>query len=82
MGMTPCDLNDNLDCSDDIHQGKFSIIYASAEAAVDKINASIIDEKQKIRYLVRFISSTTLHREISSKGRTEIVASFKLKPLK
>ena len=35
MGMTACDLNDNLDCSGDIHQGKFSIIYASAEAAVD-----------------------------------------------
>ena len=38
MGMTACDLNKNLDCLDDIHQGKFNIIYASdsAEAAMDK----------------------------------------------
>ena len=36
MGMTACDLNENLDCLDDIHQGKFNIIYASAEAALDK----------------------------------------------
>ena len=35
MGMTACDLNDNLDCSGDINQEKFSIIYASADAAVD-----------------------------------------------
>ena len=35
MGMTACDLNGNLHCSDEIHQGKFSIIYASAEAAMD-----------------------------------------------
>ena len=34
MGMTACDLNENLDCLDDIHQGKFNIICASAEAAV------------------------------------------------
>ena len=34
MGMTACDLNENLDCLDDIHQGKFNIIYASAKAAV------------------------------------------------
>ena len=34
--MTACDLNENLDCLDDIHQGKFNIIYASAEAALDK----------------------------------------------
>ena len=26
MGMTARDLNENLDCLDDIHQGKFSII--------------------------------------------------------
>ena len=36
MGMTACDLNENLDCLDDIHQGKFNIIYVSAEAALDK----------------------------------------------
>ena len=35
MGMTACDLNENLD-SFDIDQGKFNIIYASAEAAMDK----------------------------------------------
>ena len=35
VGMTACDLNENLDCLDDIHQGKFNIIYASAEAAMD-----------------------------------------------
>ena len=35
MGMTACDLNENLDCLDDIHQGKFNIIYASAEAVMD-----------------------------------------------
>ena len=29
MGMTVCDLNDNLDCLDDIHQGKLgnSILF-------------------------------------------------------
>lgn len=36
MGMTACDLNEKLNCLDDIHQGQFNIIYASAEAAMDK----------------------------------------------
>ena len=36
MGMTACDLTEKLDCLDDIHQGKFNIVYASAEAAMDK----------------------------------------------
>ena len=36
MGMTACDLHKNLDCLDDIHRGKFNIILAPAEAAVDK----------------------------------------------
>ena len=36
MRMTACDLNESLDCFDDIHQGKFNIIYASAEAAMEK----------------------------------------------
>lgn len=36
MGMTACDLYENLDCLDDIHEGKFNIIYVSAEAALDK----------------------------------------------
>ena len=36
MGMTACDLTEKLDCLDDIHQGKFNIVYASAEAALDK----------------------------------------------
>ena len=36
IGMTACDLNENLDCLDDIHEGKFNIIYVSAEAALDK----------------------------------------------
>ena len=36
--MTACDLNENLVCLDNIHQGKFKliIIYASAETAMDK----------------------------------------------
>ena len=34
MGMTACDLNENLDCLDDIHQGNFNTIYVSAEAAM------------------------------------------------
>ena len=36
MRMTACDLNESLDCLDDIHQGKFNIIYESAEAAMEK----------------------------------------------
>ena len=36
MGKTACDLNENLDCLDNIHQGKFNIIYVSAEPALDK----------------------------------------------
>ena len=35
MGMTACDLNENLDCLDDIHGRKFNIIYASAEGAMN-----------------------------------------------
>ena len=35
MGLTACDFNENLDCLDDIHQGKFSVIYTLAGAAVD-----------------------------------------------
>ena len=38
MEMTACGLNKILDCLDDIHQGKFNIIYASAEAAIDIIH--------------------------------------------
>ena len=34
--MTTCDLIEIVDCLDDIHQGKFNIIYASAEALMDK----------------------------------------------
>ena len=34
--MTACGLNESLDCLDDIHQGKFIIIYALAEAAMEK----------------------------------------------
>ena len=36
MRMTACGLNESLDCLDDIHQGKFNIIYASAEATMEK----------------------------------------------
>ena len=36
MGMTACDLNEKLDCLEEIHQGKYHIVYASAEAAMDK----------------------------------------------
>jgi len=36
MGMTACDLNEKLNCLEEIHQGKFNVIYASAEAAMDK----------------------------------------------
>lgn len=36
MGMTTCDLNEKLDCLEEIHQGKYRIVYASAEAAMDK----------------------------------------------
>ena len=35
MGMTASDITENLDCLDDIHQGKFNIIYASAEGAMN-----------------------------------------------
>ena len=34
MEMTACDLNENLDCLDNIHQEKFNIIYVLAEAAM------------------------------------------------
>ena len=36
MGKTACDLNEKLDCLDDIHKGKFHIVYAPVEAAMDK----------------------------------------------
>ena len=36
MGMTACDLNEKLNCLEEIRQGKFNVIYASAEAARDK----------------------------------------------
>jgi len=36
IGLTACDLNGKLNCLEDIHQGKFNVIYASAEAATDK----------------------------------------------
>ena len=29
------EVSENLDCLDDIHQGKFNIIYASSEAAMN-----------------------------------------------
>ena len=51
MGITAFDLNENLDCLDNIHQGKFSNIYASAEAAMDKRFHNSLKLKQKIRYL-------------------------------
>lgn len=35
MEMTACDLNEKLNSLDDIHQGKFNIIYTSAEATMD-----------------------------------------------
>ena len=36
MGMTACDLSEKLGCLEEIHQGKYNIVYSSAEAAVDK----------------------------------------------
>ena len=35
MGMMVCDLNETFDCLEDIHGGKFNLVYASAEAPVD-----------------------------------------------
>ena len=46
MGMTLCDLNENLDCLDDIYQRKFNIIYAS----VGQLAFPQFTLKQKIRY--------------------------------
>ena len=51
MGMTAFDLNENLECLDNIHQGKFNIIYASAEAVMDKRFHNSLKLKKKIRYL-------------------------------
>ena len=36
MGMTACDLSEKLGCLEEIHQGKYNIVYSSAEAAMDK----------------------------------------------
>jgi len=36
MGLTACDVNEKLNCLEDIHQGKFNEKYASAEAATAK----------------------------------------------
>lgn len=36
MGMTVCDLNEKFDCLEDIRRGKFNIVYASAEAAMNR----------------------------------------------
>ena len=35
MGMMACDVNEKLNCLNEIHQGKFNIIYTSAEATME-----------------------------------------------
>ena len=45
MGMTACDVQEKLNCLDDIHQGKFNIIYAWAEAAMDKHFLKVLKAK-------------------------------------
>ena len=36
MGISACNLSEKLQCLEEIHSGKFNIVYASAEAAMDK----------------------------------------------
>ena len=51
MGMTVCDLDEKLDCLEEIHQGKYNIVYASAEAALDKRFVDSLKLKE-IHYLM------------------------------
>ena len=36
MGLSACNLAENLDKLQDIEAGKFNIVYASAESAIDR----------------------------------------------
>ena len=63
MGMTTCDLNENLD---DTHQGKFNVIYASAEAAMD--NSTSFPGSSRERTLVtRLCTIKRSHNSLKAK---------------
>ena len=36
MGMTACDLNEKLDCLEETQWGKYNVVYAAAEATMDR----------------------------------------------
>ena len=47
-GMAACDLNDKLNCLEGIHQGKYNIMCASAEAAMDKRFTNLLKSQESL----------------------------------
>ena len=48
MGMATCYLNEKLDCLEGIHRGKYNIVRASAEAAMDESITNSLKTKYSV----------------------------------